>query len=118
MDEPISRLVGSSRDFSKVWRVPGFDFQHAFTLLPSLEELPSVAGESTDDLERMAGEIQGVLCCFRFCEMFGGLHLFFPSGGKCPSLPTRFDFIGYGKWEDIMKSYISGGGRVYIHPMC
>lgn len=56
MDEPISRLVGSSRDFSRVWRLPTFRFQHAFTLLPSLQELGEEGGGDDDPSRRMAGE--------------------------------------------------------------
>ena len=69
VDEPISRLVGSSRDFSRVWRVPGFHFQHALTLIPSIDELSTVAVPSIDegtgvvigaenDLSKMAGELE------------------------------------------------------------
>lgn len=70
MDEPIARVVGSSRDLSRVWRVPEFRFQHAFTLLPSLEELGGEAGGGGgggghDDPDRkMAGELS-LLCYLR-----------------------------------------------------
>ncbi|CAN0178454.1 unnamed protein product, partial [Hapterophycus canaliculatus] len=46
VDEPISSLVRSSRDLSRVWRLPEFRFQHAFTLLPSRDELDE-RGEGT-----------------------------------------------------------------------
>lgn len=62
MDEPISRLVGSSRDMSRAWRLPEFSFQHAFALLPTLEELRTLRGVDNtgtvddDDTHLMAGE--------------------------------------------------------------
>ncbi|CAM9937951.1 unnamed protein product [Scytosiphon promiscuus] len=60
VDEPISRLVGSSRDVSKVWKLPEFRFQHAFTLLPSPEELADEgAGAAGDDpAQRMAAHLR------------------------------------------------------------
>ncbi|CBN77659.1 Ap4A phosphorylase II [Ectocarpus siliculosus] len=58
VDEPISRLVGSSRDFSRVWRLPTFRFQHAFTLLPSLQELGEEGSGDDDPSRRMAAHLK------------------------------------------------------------
>ncbi|CAM9660913.1 unnamed protein product [Ectocarpus sp. 12 AP-2014] len=58
LDEPISRLVGSSRDFSRVWRLPTFRFQHAFTLLPSPQELGEEGGGDDDPSRRMAAHLR------------------------------------------------------------
>ena len=55
VDEPISRLVGTSRDVDSVWRIPEYRFQHALTLLPSLEEMAGRAGGAGDPAEAMAG---------------------------------------------------------------
>ena len=65
VDEPISRLVGPSRDLDRVWSIPDFDFQHSFVLLPTPEELRAATlaeqgggGEQEQEL-MMAGEIRG-----------------------------------------------------------
>ena len=62
VDEPISRLVGSSRDLDRVWSIPDFDFRHSFVLLPTPEELRAATpaeqggqGEEEQEL-MMAGE--------------------------------------------------------------
>ena len=65
VDEPIARLVGSSRDLDRAWNVPEFDFQHSFVLLPTPKELraaTSAMEEGTEEGLMMAGEIErGVL---------------------------------------------------------
>eukprot|EP00903_Cladosiphon_okamuranus_P012957 g12096.t1 len=60
VDEPISRLVGASRDLDRVWRIPEFQFQHALTLLPTLEELAERGGGDGlgDPANRMAAHLR------------------------------------------------------------
>eukprot|EP00752_Nemacystus_decipiens_P005376 g4876.t1 len=59
VDEPISRLVGTSRDVERIWRIPEFRFQHALVLLPSLHELAGKRGSGTGDpAEAMAAHLK------------------------------------------------------------
>lgn len=65
VDEPISRLVGSNRDLSKIWHIPEFQFRHALCLVPTLDELVALnevdveAGARADSWSLIGGEIAG-----------------------------------------------------------
>eukprot|EP00904_Undaria_pinnatifida_P005456 jgi/Undpi1/203/HiC_scaffold_1.g00200.m1 len=51
VDEPIARLVGSSRDLDRAWNVPEFDFQHSFVLLPTPKELRAATSAMEEGTE-------------------------------------------------------------------
>ena len=88
----------------RVWRIPEFRFQHALTLLPSLEELSGKGGGVGDPAEAMAGE----------SSVFGGMDASVAVGAAVGGVGVCVVKARAGGFRPVYLSRRAAAGELFL----